>query len=679
MFQTYPTRAPHGKRTRPSLHARAFGFNSQGTSEPASFHILRVLSHRRRSFAICGIAGIVDYDASPARALVDTMTATVAHRGPDLHAIVVDGPAGLGHRRLAIIDLSPRGNQPMTSADGRFTIVFNGEVYNFRALRAGLERRGEHFASDSDTEVVLTSFRRDGVACFRELNGMFAVAIWDRERQELTLARDRFGQKPLYVWSQGNALVFGSEIKVLLASGRVERRLDWQALHEYCYYGNALGRRTLFAGIRRLEAGHWLRFSAKGTDSAPFWRVDDVRPVADDVDTATARVRSLLEASVERHLESDVPIGSFLSGGIDSSAVTTLAARRSGARIATYSVAFDDRTGELPMAKMVADRAGTEHHEVRVRGANIEATVRALVRHHDLPFGDAANIPLYLLARELEGRLKVVLQGDGGDEVFAGYRRYNVLAFSKVWQLLARGAPLLDRMPVQRHQQRLRRFLRAIGEREPGRMMGLMMSEEPDVPAPTRLLAPEVRAQLGTTPFARYEELAARLAHLPPVQKMLHTDCAVLLPDHFCEKVDRATMAFGLEVRLPFLDNELTDYVLGLPWQYKVRRLQKKWLLRRALRGTVPDAILDAPKQGFGVPYGDWLRGPLKPLLQESVLSGAAARDGVLDRHACERTIAAHDAGLENHGFLLYKMCCFAIWYEDYLSNVEPIAGQVRP
>jgi asparagine synthase (glutamine-hydrolysing) len=445
----------------------------------------------------------------------------------------------------------------------------------------------------------------------------------------------------------------------------VPRDLDWAGLHEFAYFGSTLGTQTLLSHVSKVESGTWLSLDREGSHKEAFWRVEDTKPVHDNIETATARVRALFEASVKRHLISDVPVGAFLSGGVDSSAVTLVAAR--SAKLSTYSVSFDFDPGELPRAKLVASRAGTDHHEIAIRGPDIAETIRALVRQHDQPFGDAANVPLYLLAQRLGGSPKVVLQGDGGDEMFAGYRRYNVLAFVRLWQAVARARPVLDRLPQSRTQQRLQRFLRAVGDPDPARRMALLLTEDPETPSPMRLFGEAARERATAfDPFARYRELAVRLRHLPEVQRMLHTDTRVLLPDIFCEKVDRSTMAHSLEVRLPFLDNELTDYVLGLPSTYKVRRLEKKWLLRRTLRGVVPDQVLDAPKRGFGVPYGEWLRGPLRRMLEESVLEGRAQKEGLLDRNSCHKVIDEHVSGRQGHGFLLYKALNFALWYEAY-------------
>ncbi|SDB36890.1 asparagine synthase (glutamine-hydrolyzing) [Bauldia litoralis] len=610
---------------------------------------------------MCGIAGILDFHDPPARDVIAAMAMSIGHRGPDHQGAWIDGPIGLGHRRLSILDLAARANQPMASIDGRYHVVFNGEIYNFPALRNELLALGDRFATTGDTEVILAGYRRDGVASFARLNGMFALAIWDRTEQRLVLARDRFGQKPLYLARSPSGLVFGSEIKCLLASRRVTARIDAPGLHEFCWYGTTLGARTLFAGIERLEPGHHLTIDRDGARQASFWRIDHVRPCADTLEDATARVTSLLEAAVRRHLISDVPVGVLLSGGIDSSAITTLAARHAS-RVDSYTVSFDFDPGEMAKARLVAEHVGTSHHEFVVRGADIAGVIRALVRQHDQPFGDAANIPLYLVAQQLGGKPKVVLQGDGGDEIFAGYRRYNVLAFERLWRALARGAPALQLLP--RHA-RLERLLHAVGAPDPGRRMALLLTEESAQSAPTRLLGADARVSAEQTdPFVRYGELHRRVGPLDPVQRMLYTDASILLPDLFCEKVDRATMAHGLEVRLPFLDTELTDYVIGLPSSSKVRWLGKKWLLRRALRGTVPDTILNGPKRGFGVPYRAWLRGPLLPVLEATLLHG---RSGMFDPEACRRAIDEHATGRVDHGFLLYKMLQLALWAEEYL------------
>lgn len=601
------------------------------------------------------------------------MTRTLWHRGPDDSGVFTAGPAALGHNRLSILDLSAAGHQPMQTADSRLTIVYNGETYNCDEIRRQLAAGGTRFRGHSDTEVVLQAFARWGVASFAMLNGMFALALWDARSQTLHLARDRFGIKPLYYSVVGSGLVFGSEIKAILASGRVGATIDWAALHEYLYYGSALGTHTLFAGVRKLLPGHHLTFDRTGLTTAAYWAVDRVTPVADGVDTATRTVRELLSDAVRRHLMSDVPVGVFLSGGIDSSAITALASRAYEGRLKTFSVGFDFERGrdERPQAAAVARQFGTEHEELYVAGADMPAVIERLVRCHDEPFADAANIPLYLLCERLRGAIKVVLQGDGGDEMFAGYRRYGLVAFERLWRAAAGpGLGLCRFAPRNPLSDRARRLFQAMAHRDPALRAALLLTSETLEMPPTIVLSAHVRDLVARSdPFARYRDLFRRLAHLDPVQRLLYTDAAILLPDTLLEKVDKATMAHGIEVRVPFLDVELSNYAMGLASHLKVRRGLSKWLLRRALRGVVPDRILDAPKHGFTVPVDEWLRGPLTSYLREVVFDGATVRAGLFDGHAVESVIQRHLARRTNDGALLYRLLNLSLWYHAYVDH----------
>jgi len=629
---------------------------------------------------MCGICGMVDFQgAGPDEHTLRAMVATLRHRGPDDEGSVVEGPAGLGQTRLSIVDLSDAGHQPMFSPDGRHMLVFNGEIYNFMALRARLEAEGVRFVSRCDTEVVLHALIRWGADALAALDGMFAIALWDSQKRRLLLARDRFGIKPLYVYRTADGIVFGSEIKALLASGRIERELNWQGLHEYLYYGNTLGRSTHFAGVEKLLAGHYLVLEERGAQTHAYWRVEQTQPVADDVPTATGRVRDLLRQAVRDHLIGDVPIGVFLSGGIDSSAITAMASTEYAGRLQTFSVGFDFDKGvnELAKARSVADLFGTQHNEMHLAGGDMADVIEKLVRSHDEPFADAANIPLYLLCRELGGSIKVILQGDGGDEIFAGYRRYNVLSHERFWRTAAAIAhvpPMLRRGGIA--YDRLMRFFHAIGQPDPAVRYAWLMTMEPFTAPVTRLMTADAQQKiLQFDPFARYHEVLGPLAQLDPVQRALYADCQVLLPDSFLEKVDRSTMAYSVEVRVPLLDNNLTNYVLGLPAHMKVRNRQKKWIIRRALRGLLPDAILDGKKTGFGVPYEYWLRKPLSGFLKSVLLDPAFAAWGLFDAARLERTIDEHIRGEKNHGFPLYKLLNLGLWYHAYLNVREPAAA----
>ncbi len=625
---------------------------------------------------MCGICGIVDYarpNVDPA--LVWAMTRTLDHRGPDDRGVQIIGPAGLGHTRLTILDLTSAGHQPMQTQDGRVTLVYNGEIYNFPQLRRTLEREGVTFRSRSDTEVVLQAYLRWGIDCFAMFNGMFALALWDAPSQTLHLARDRFGIKPLYYRASGSGIVFGSEIKAIIAAGRLRREMNWHALHEFMYYGNALGTHTLFEGIVKLLPGHRLTLNRNGLSTSAYWSLDDLHPVTDGLEVATETLRQRLSDAVTAHLLSDVPVGVFLSGGIDSSAITVLASQRYGGRLKTFSVGFDfdDRDSELPKAKSLAKRFATEHHELYVAGACMPATIERLIACHDEPFSDAANIPLFLLCEQLKGSVKVVLQGDGGDEMFGGYRRYAVVSHERSWQWASRAALVLSSIaPRGPTYHRAARFFQAMVHSDPAMRFALLLTPETLASPPTRLLSADIRHKIEPfDPFARYRELSDRLRHLDAVQRLMYTDACILLPDTFLEKVDKSTMAHGIEVRVPFLDAELSSYAMGLPSQLKVRRGQKKWILRRALRGLVPDAILDGRKVGFGVPVDQWLRAPLAEYLRSVVLDHSIIRSGLLDQRAVEHALGQHLAGRANDGALLYKVLNLALWYGFYMGRTD--------
>lgn len=615
---------------------------------------------------MCGICGAVDFEQETqggvAALPIDAMVAALAHRGPDDLGVSRDGPVVLGHARLSILDLSAAGHQPMTR--DALTIAYNGEIYNFPVLRRELESLGRVFHTRTDTEVVLQAYATWGTAAFARLNGMFACAIWDRASSTFVLARDRFGIKPLYLARTGSTLLFASEIKALMASGCMRRSLNWAALHEYLWFGNSLTPHTMFADVSRLPPGHVLTVTARGESLRPFWRVEEVAPIAPSHGEATKSVRKMLDESVQRHLLSDVPVGVFLSGGIDSSAITAFASRSYVGALHTYAVDFEHgaRTSELSKARRVAAHFATTHHEIRIETRNLPSLLERLVIAHDEPFADAANIPLFLLSERLKGDVKVVLQGDGGDELFAGYRRYNVLSALKLWRMLACVASPLDSWwPTGPRAARAQRFLRAIGEDCASDRMALLLTVESRARSPLRVLRADRRALAEAfDPFSRYSEMADRFALSDPVQQMLLTDLHVQLPDTFLEKVDKPTMAHGIEVRVPFLDTELASYAISLPSSLKVQRGQKKYILRAALRGVVPDWVLDAPKMGFDVPYSAWLAGPLLPFARERLLD-PGVRD-LLDHDTVAQMLNEHASGTADHAFMLWKLLQLVLW-----------------
>jgi asparagine synthase (glutamine-hydrolysing) len=591
------------------------------------------------------------------------------HRGPDTQGEYADDQVWLGHTRLTILDLSDAGRQPMTTTDGRYVICYNGEVYNYADLAGSLSLN--HLASSSDTEVVLRAFAARGVHSFRLLNGIFAFAIYDKQTRKLFLVRDRLGVKPLYFRMIDEGLSFSSEIKPLLAMGDEPAQCDRSALHEWLYYGTSLGARTLYRGIHKLLPGHYaeLELATFAFRQVAYWSPTELSGLPknrDSLDTKIGSVRSLLEQAVERQLVSDVPVGVFLSGGIDSSAVTAFASRHYAGKLATYSVGFDFDKGvnELPTARNVAKLYGTDHHELHVVGVDIGDVVKTMVGHHGMPFSDAANIPLYLLSSRIKDTTKVVLQGDGGDEVFGGYSRYATLSRYRMARVLAKIAGVANELtPRGARYYRVKRYVSALAPRDPVEVMALLLTEEDVNANPEAVFDPGFRDEvIRADPFTRFRECQALFKNEDLVNQMLFVDAMIILPDIFLEKVDRATMAASVEARVPFLDNDLVEFCLRLSGTDKVRNGAKKWLLKKALEGIVPDAILSRRKTGFGVPYGHWLRAALKPLFFDELATFERRYPNVLDTRAVAAMHQAHATQRRDRSFLLWKVLNFTIW-----------------
>jgi asparagine synthase (glutamine-hydrolysing) len=622
---------------------------------------------------MCGICGL--YASASHDALGDAvarMSRTLAHRGPDADGTFIGHGVALAHRRLSIIDLSPTGAQPMSL--GATTVVYNGESYNFRKLRAELEALGRRFVGHSDTEVLLHAYAAWGLRGLTRLEGIFAFALWDAEHRRLVLMRDRLGIKPLfYAWDR-DRLAFGSEIKAVLAGAEVDRGLDEQALMEYLWYGNAYEDRTIYRGVRSLEPGHRLVVEDGRSRIEPWWRIEEWlarAPQLMDAREAADAVRRAVDAAVARQLVSDVPVGIFLSGGVDSASIAASAALSSGHRLASFSAGFDFEGGinELPKARRVARLLGLDHHELQVRGSKLEEVIPALVKCHDEPFADAANIPLYLLAQALGGAVKVVLQGDGGDEMFAGYRRYAILRNAALGRRWPRSLGYWLRAIPGGVGARLARLGAAAGQPDPALRMALLLTVETLHDPPTAMLLAEPRRRLETNsdPFAAYRRCARRFDTADPVQQMLLTDVTLQLPSQFLAKVDRATMAHGVEARVPLLDEQVASLASAMPAMLKVRGTQKKIVLRDAMRGRLPGAILDGPKTGFGVPYEQWLRGSLHGFARAAILDARFIERFGMDRMRLTAALAEHRSGRRERGFLLWKLLHLSLWSREYL------------
>lgn len=555
----------------------------------------------------------------------------------------------------------------MHSPDGRYVLTYNGEVYNHSELRE--ELRGTWvFRGRSDTEVVLASLIRWGATAVRRFNGMYAFALWDTAKQELLVGRDPVGIKPLYYMSGQGRFSFGSEVKALLPA-RKDWNVDHPSLHEFMFFGAPLGRNSLYEGIFQLLPGEMLRYRAIDEQFERWVEVDLTRQLANPVECPEpATIRTHVETAVNSQMVADVPVGVLLSGGLDSSAITAFASNFGRRTISTFSLGFSDSSlvSELPKARAVAKKFRTEHHEMVIGTRDVIPVLERMVTVYDGPFADAANLPLFLLYSKLGASFKVMLQGDGGDEVFAGYRRYSALAGLRFFDRIAEPvrfirAVLGERSPLVLN--RLDRFVSAITNQEAALRMAYLLTVETSNPSPLRLLSPGLRQELRRhDPFKRYRDVEADFRGLDPVQSMLLTDCRILLPDIFLVKVDRASMAHGVEVRVPLLDLDLMRLILPLASRHKVNGISSKVLFRRMLEGVLPREILHQRKAGFGVPFGDWLKNGLRNLMCDVLLDNQIKNADIFDRPALELCIRHHLSGERDSGFLLWKMLNMALW-----------------
>jgi asparagine synthase (glutamine-hydrolysing) len=636
-----------------------------------------------KSGIMCGIVGILKFDP---RAMVDEqrlrrMRDVLRHRGPDDQGLMITGQIGLGHRRLSIIDLVG-GRQPMANVDRTVWITYNGEIYNFRELRSDLELRGYRFTTKSDTEVVLRAYETFGEACVERLRGMFAFAVWDQRRCKLFLARDRLGIKPLYYAVTGDGLVFASEIKAILAAGSVRTAFNKAILPEFLATRFSAGAETFFEGIRKLLPGRTLSWSpTAGFQGRRYWRP----PVVLDDSGATLaqrarEVRARLEETVRSHLVSDVPVGLFLSGGIDSSGLAALMAPMLKEPIQSFSVGFDVHGfNELNYARLAAESVGAEHREVIVSPSEFFQVLPHLVWHEDEPIAFPSSVSLYFVSDLAKrSRVKVVLTGEGADELFLGYNRYRVTAWNeRLGRAYWAAVPDPFRGRVRRFVSRFPRPLRRYPERTfltlaPG-ARGLFYENFAVFPERMRqqlLSDPEL---LGARdPYATalqcYKENPAGT-----LERMAHADLQTYLVE-LLMKQDQMSMAASVESRVPFLDHQFVEYVAAMPGEYKLRGWRTKAVLREALRDLVPRAILTRPKMGFPTPVGQWLRGPFWPLLQEFVLGPRSLERGLFDVAFARRLAEEHRRGAADHGDRLWLLMNLEIWQRVFLEGESPKA-----
>ena len=623
---------------------------------------------------MCGICGVVRLDGGAVDPRVlEAMGETLAHRGPDSAGAFVDGAVGIAMRRLSIIDLAG-GDQPIGNEDGSIQVVQNGEIYNYRALRAELARRGHVLTTESDTEVLVHLYEERGARFVETLRGMFAVALWDGRAGRLVLARDRFGIKPLYYRLAGDSLAFASELKALLALPDLSREVDLDALAAFLAFNSIPAPLTIYQGVQKLPAGHvlvWERGrNALGVTMERYARPSPV-PSADvrrEPESELAEeLRARLRDSVRAHLVADVPVGVLLSGGVDSSALAALAALESSKRVSTFTIGFEDASfDERRGARLVAERYGTDHHELVLRPDAAELLTE-LAGVFDEPFGDSSAIPTYLVARLARRHVKVALSGEGGDELFGGYFTYVAdLLARRIGRLAPTLRPFVELLPSSSRRAGLeymaKRFVRVADRPVLERHHGWKEIFSPDARA--ELLSPARRSEADPLDVyrARYRETdgAEELARLQDV------DLGVYLVDDLLVKTDRASMAHSLEVRVPYLDTVVSDFALGLPEGLKVRGLAKKRLLRLAVAPLLPTEVADGRKRGFSIPAAAWLRGELAPFAREVLSRERLARQGFFEPDVVGRIVDDHVAGREDLSRQIWGLLAFSLWHDRY-------------
>jgi asparagine synthase (glutamine-hydrolysing) len=616
---------------------------------------------------ICGIAtgergGAVDPEA------VRRMNARLVHRGPDSDGLFEEAGVALAMRRLSIIDLEG-GDQPIANEDGTLTVVHNGEIYNYRELRAELERRGHRFRTHSDTEVLVHLYEEHGDDFLGRLRGMFALALWDRPAQRLLLARDRFGIKPLYYRVADGELSFASELKALLEQPGFSRQIDPRAVSAYLAFNSIPAPLTIFAEARKLPPGSLLAWQDGELSQRRYARP---RPLpAGEVRRGPAGelaegLRETLRDSVRAHLVADVPVGVLLSGGVDSAGLAALAAQEEGAGVKTFSVGFEESSfDELDRARLVARRYGTDHHEIVLRPDAVELLPK-LVAAFDEPFGDSSALPTYLVSELAAGEVKVALSGEGGDELFGGYYTYVAdLLARRIGRLAPLAAPLVERLPSSdakvSFDYKAKRFVRAA--RLPPLERHHAWKEIFSVERQAALLGPR---DPGWDSLDLYRERYAETAGAEPLARLQDVDLGIYLVDDLLVKTDRSSMAHSLELRVPFLDNEVAAFAHGLATPLKVRGLAKKRLLRRALAPLLPREILRAPKQGFSIPVAAWLRGPLEGYARDLLSPATLERQGCFEPEVVRELLDNHCAGREDLSRQLWGLMAFTLWFDRY-------------
>ena len=624
---------------------------------------------------MCGICGILNFDNRVVNSdLVRKMNHTLIHRGPDGEGVFTEDNIGLGHRRLSIIDLST-GDQPMSSLDGKVTIAFNGEIYNFLELKSDLEKRGHQFRTQSDTEVIIYAYLEWGKDFVRKLRGMFAIALWDSRTKTLFLTRDRVGKKPLYYYLDTRRLLFASEMKAVLEAGDVPREIDFRALDAYFSFGYVPSPLSIFKGIKKLKPGHIIQCSPEGITEEEYWDINMADPDPGITEeTAIEKLMELFDESVKIRLISDVPLGAFLSGGVDSSAVVAAMAKLlKGEPVKTSSIGFTEKKfDELEFARLVSDKYGTDHCETIVH-PNALDIIDKVVWHFDEPFADSSAIPTWYVSKVTRQNVTVALSGDGGDENFAGYtQRYGMNRFEdtirrKIPQFfrntfirqVAKFYPRIDLLPKP---LRLKTFLTNISlpfEQAYYRDMSFYFTPE----TKKQLYRPQTRQAVnGYSSFSVFEPFFNRNTNPDPVTRAQYIDIKTYMTEDILVKVDRMSMAHSLEVRAPLLDHKLMEFAATLPSKLKLNRKESKYILKKANEQRLPNDILYRKKQGFSIPLAKWVRTDMAGYIHDTIFNPQSSLGDYLDMDYVKKLWSSHISGLNDNASQIWNVFIFELW-----------------
>ncbi len=620
---------------------------------------------------MCGIAGIFDLDRQFSKSDLQAMCEVIRHRGPDGDGYYIDGAVGLGHRRLRIIDLEG-GKQPMSNEDGTIWITFNGEIYNFKQLQKDLEGRGHYFHSHSDTEAIIHAYEEYGGNCVEHINGMFSFCIWDAKRERLFLARDRVGKKPLYYYFDGKKFIFASEIKSIIQNRNIPREMDLTALRDYLVYQYIPPPKTIFKGIKKLPPGHYMVIDNKlNLTVKRYWDLNFIPDHSIEEGEWIEGLREKLLVAVKRRLISDVPLGAFLSGGVDSSAVVSMMSQLMDQPVKTFSIGFEEeKFSEINYARIVANRFNTDHHEMIVKPDAIELLPK-LAWEFDEPFADSSAIPTYYVSKMAREHVTVILSGDGGDEPFAGYRRYtfachyqNRIDFIPGFLRRLVFGGLSSLVP---HGMRGKGTLRHLSETLFERYRGFVTQDEPGYI--DGILSGDVLREIGRENdndyFLQYYNKFPKADYLTKIQ---YLDIMTYLPEDILVKVDRASMLNSLETRAPLLDHELLEYLAKIPSHLKVKNGETKYLLKKALEGILPEEILYRKKMGFGVPLVHWFKKDILEYTREILLSKQSIERGFFNRRYIETILQAHQHRGRDLSAKIWSLLFFENWCRVWLD-----------